>query len=148
MIRLARNSRLTMWFVGCCDYLPFASSKKGIHYLENGTTLCHIFWAALWMPIIAVCLAGLAVFIFGMGHVAAYREYGYRIGPAAFIAPELFALGMAVVFATVALAIIGGDKSGFFKLLRQYLSGVKSRICPLVKFDSDMGRVAGRAKDV
>ena len=46
---------------------------------------------------------------------------------------------MALVFAILVLAIIGGSKTGFFALLWQYLKGIKERICPLVRFGTPEG---------
>lgn len=149
MIKLEMNGRLTRWFVWCCDNLPatvtrdYSENKlngvrrKGAYYLERGTTLCHIFWATLWVPIAVGFFVSLLVFLFGMLHVSAYDDFGDKLGPAAFLLPEAIALGIAVLLALLILTVVGGDKSGFFKLLWQYLSGIKSRVCPLVKFTAD-----------
>lgn len=149
MIKLEINGRLTRWFVWCCDNLPLTVTRdyskdkesgvrrNGAYYLERGTTLCHIFWATLWIPIAIGFFVSFLVFMLGMLHVAAYHDFGDKLGPAALLIPEAFALGIAALMALFILALVGGDKSGFFKLLWQYLSGIKSRVCPLVKFTAD-----------
>lgn len=149
MINLETDSRLAKWFVWCCDNLPLTVTRdhsdeskepdgvrrKGAYYLERGTTLCHIFWATLWVPLAVLAVAGLTVFMFGFMHFQTYHDFNDKIGPVAFFMPEMFALAGAAIFGTILLVLIGGSKSGFFKLLWQYLKGAKSRICPLVRFD-------------
>lgn len=148
MINLASTSHLTKWFVWCCDNLPFTVTydytdgdkptikrRTGAYYVGRGTTLCHIFWATLWVPIASCAAIGLLLFLIGIFHVEAYHSFGKTLGVAAIFVPEYIIAGIAIVVALFVFVIIGADKSGFFKLLRLYLNGIKNKVCPLVKFN-------------
>ena len=153
MINLHADSRLTKWFVWSCDHLPFTTTyiyegdkncgrRKGASYLASGTTLCHIFWAILWVPILLTAFCSLSMFMLTMAHFSVHQDF-IRTHPYAgpvtsfmsYFIPEGVALLIAAVIGVLILSIIGGSKVGFFQLLWQYLKGIKQRICPLVKFD-------------
>jgi len=157
MINLDSDSRLTKWFVWSCDHLPLTVThiydadgkdhgrRKGISYIASGTTLCHIFWAALWVPIAGTAIFSLFAFIIVIMHIASHDDFikSYPdVGPVANFASYFFPEGVALVIAAAAgiliLSIIGGSKVGFFKLLWEYLKGIKQRICPLVKFENKL----------
>lgn len=159
MINLDANGRLTKWFVWSVDHLPFTAGsykvedeeryRTGEHYITNGTTLCHIFWATLWMPLITVAFLGLLATLVVMMHVLPGLDFAQKhpdFSPAAQIAmyflPEWVALLLAVVVGTIILAIMGGSKTGFFALLWSYLKGIKQRICPIVHFDGSQMQAA------
>jgi hypothetical protein len=155
MIRLETTNFLTRWFAWSCDHLPAttgylppekeggdARAKTGAWYVENGTTLCHLFWATLWAPLLGVAFVGFILSMIIMIHVEAHYEfvakhpdYSPALQAAAYFFPELFLLGGVIAFGTVVLAVVGGSKTGFFSLLWQYLKGLKNRVCPLVKFE-------------
>lgn len=155
MINLDANSRLSKWFVWCCDHLPLTVTRvyggegdhagkrrTGASYIEGGTTLCHVFWAILWVPLLGTAFVSLAVFLFTSVHFLAHRDFirqnpdaGAVVDVLAYFIPEAFMLGAVVVVGLMILAVIGGSKVGIFRLLWQYLKGMKQRICPLVRFD-------------
>ena len=153
MINLNVDNKLTKWFVWSCDYLPLTVThiydedgndcgrRDGASYLANGTTLCHIFWAILWVPILGAGLISFLVCMVVILHFAAHEHfirYHPDAGPIAdimsYFLPEAFLISIAVLAGLTIFAIIGGSKSGFFILLWQYLKGIKQQICPLVKF--------------
>ena len=153
MINLEANSWLTKWFVWSCDHLPFTVTRiygadhkdcgrrKGSAYIESGTTLCHIFWATLWVPVAMAAFSSLFIFIFVTMHFAVHQDFiksnpnaGSLASIASYFIPEGVALGIAALAGLFILSMIGGSKSGFFMLLWQYLKGIKQRVCPLVKF--------------
>ncbi len=156
MIDLDATSRLAKWFVWSCDHLPLTVTREygdgkpggvrrtGTYYLSHGTTLCHIFWAVLWVPLIATALVTAAAIFIAFAHVSLHNDFVSRNYELVYDHPALdilfYFLPEAVVAATVAiagliiLACIGGYKVGFFALLWQYLKGIKQRICPLVHF--------------
>lgn len=154
MINLSANSRLTKWFVWSCDHLPLTTSTyrdddnrehwhDGAFYVSAGTTLCHIFWAMMWVPLIIITVAGMGTVFIAMIHieghyefVAQHPDYSPALQAASYFIPEIALIGAAFPVLIVILAIIGGSKSGFFSLLWQYLRGVKQRVCPLVHFES------------
>ena len=154
MINLDADSRLARWFVWSCDQLPFTVThnydedgkdlgrRKGASYIANGSTLCHIVWAVLWVPIAAAAFSGFFIFMFVALHFSIHSDFAMsnpNIGPlanfAAYFIPEGLALGTAALVGIIILSLIGGSKVGFFKLLWQYLRGIKQRVCPLVHFD-------------
>lgn len=153
MINLDAGSKLAKWFVWSCDRLPFTVTRiydedgkdwgrrKGASYLASGTTLCHIFWATLWVPIALAAFSSFCVFFLTVVHVLLHEDFIKAhpdAGPLASIASyfmlEGFMLGMAAAVGILILSIIGGSKVGFFNLLWQHLKGIKQRICPLVRF--------------
>ena len=156
MISLESGGILARYFVWSCDHLPLTTAsyyvveegkkierrRTGAHYIGYGTTLCHIFWAILWVPLISAAIVSFFVFMFGLMHVLAHNDFmlknpdsGAFVSAASYFLPEAFAAGIMLVAGCVVLACIGGSKTGFFSLLWQYLKGVKQRICPLVRFD-------------
>lgn len=153
MIRLEANNLLVRWFVWCCDHLIITvgtyrdddgkkQRRTGAYYVQNGTTLCHVFWASLWFPLILVAFAGFALSMITMMHVEMHYEFvanhpyaNPALQFASYFVPEGFLLIFAAVVLVIILTVIGGSKSGFFSLLWQYLKGIKSRVCPLVKFE-------------
>ncbi len=156
MINLASESNLTKWFIWSCDHLPFTVTRiysgendhqgirrTGVSYVENGTTLCHIFWAALWVPIAIAALAGFLLFILAAMHfyghqdfVASHPDASPLASVASYFIPEIIALVFATAMGIFILSVIGGSKVGFFALLWQYLKGIKQRVCPLVRFNN------------
>lgn len=147
MIVLSPNSLLTTVFVWCCDHLPVTvtrdySSKvdggerrKGIYYVQNGTTLCHVFWAILWVPLLITALISFLMFIFIAAHIGIHERNEDSWGFAGYFIPEIFMMGFALA---LVVAIFIGDrvyKIEFFKLLYVYLKGIKSKVCPLVTFE-------------
>ncbi len=155
MIRLETTNLLTRWFVWSCDRIPMTNGyipsgkddvpdtpKSGVWYVENGTTLCHLFWACLWAPMLLVAVAAFALSMLVMVHLEGHYEFVEKHPDAPFIAraaayffPEMAILAFVIVFGTVVLAVVGGSKTGFFSLLWQYMKGLKNRVCPLVKFE-------------
>ncbi len=156
MIRLESSSLLTRYFVWSCDHLPLTAGnyvvkdgekemwhlKTGRSYLESGTTLCHIFWAIFWVPVLGAAIIGSVAFYIGGLHFLMHRDFmrghpdaGPLLNVAAYFMVEWVMLGIALFAGCVILAIIGGSKTGFFSLLWQYLKGIKERVCPLVQFD-------------
>jgi hypothetical protein len=158
MIHLDTNSRLAKWFVWSCDHLPLTVTREhgdgkppegvrrhGAYYLSRGTTLCHIFWAVLWVPLFATALVTVAVFLFVFMHVSAHDDfvrhnyelvyYHPTLDILLYFVPEAVAVAIAAIAGFFILALIAGSKVGFFALLWQYLKGIKQRICPLVHFD-------------
>jgi hypothetical protein len=144
MVNLRPTGNVAKWFVWCCDHLPATVamdygakpvvSRKGMYYVENGTNLCHIFWAILWVPLLIVAVASFVLFMVVIAHVALYREHSDQMGIVAAFIPEEFVLASALLGGILILAILGASKIGFFKLLWLYLTSLKGRICPLVKF--------------
>lgn len=156
MIRLQTANFLVRWFVWSCDHMPFTVTavydedkrkhipRTGAYYVANGTTLCHIFWAILWVPLLLAVFGVLFLILLLAIHVGMHNDIVNESGvtspiasAALYFVPELFALGAGALFGFVLLALIGGSKTGFFMLLWQYLKGVKSRICPLVRFEEE-----------
>ncbi|HWX13483.1 MAG TPA: hypothetical protein VNY06_01160 [Methylocella sp.] len=155
MIDLDATGRLTKWFVWSVDHLPMTNgyidsgkddvpdtAKSGAWYVEHGTTLCHVFWAILWVPLLGAAFAGFMFSMVIMMHVEAHYEFVEKhpfanpvIQVASYFIPEAFLLGVALLVGIIILALMGGSKTGFFSLLWQYLKGIKQRICPLVHFD-------------
>lgn len=152
MINIKSNNTLARWFVWSCDHLPLTTgtyqeddkehSRSGAHYIQNGTTLCHIFWAILWVPLISVSLVAFVLSLFVMVHITGHNEFvashpysGQLMQASAYFIPEAIMLVIGLVVGLLIFAIIGGSKSGFFGFLWQYLKGVKQRVCPLVRFD-------------
>lgn len=155
MINLESGGLIARYFIWSCDHLPFttgwytveeageeiARRRTGAYYVERGTTLCHIFWAIFWVPLIHAAFASIFLFVFSSVHVIVHdnfiREHPYSgpfVSAATYFLPEAFAIGIALAVGSLILAVIGGSKVGFFSLLWQYLKGVKQRICPLVRF--------------
>lgn len=148
MINLKSDSLLARWFVWSCDHLPFTGTRKGNCYLSEGTTLCHIFWAILWVPLLAIAFVGFFSFVMLMLHIAAHDNFIASKSPGfvvdhpllsfgAYFMPEAVALGMVGAGGLIIFACIGGSKVGFFQLLWQYLKSIKHRVCPLVRFDGN-----------
>lgn len=102
-------------------------------YLENGTTLCHYFWACLWAPMLIAVAAGLVLAMLGLMHMQAYD----KLGPVGLLLPSGVVLGMALGVGAIFLAIIGAGKIG----LSAYLMALKQKMCPRLEF------VATAAKD-
>jgi hypothetical protein len=86
MINLDADSRLAKWFVWICDHLPLTVGdytvngsdgeeerkyRTGEHYLTAGTTLCHVFWAVLWVPLLGAAAFGFLASMIVMMHVVA-----------------------------------------------------------------------------
>jgi hypothetical protein len=157
MIRLEASNLLVRWFVWCCDHLPATTgyllsekpgaesgpAKTGAWYVENGTTLCHLFWACLWVPLLGTAFVGFVLLMVIMVHVEGHYEFVAKnpdsnpvLQVAAYFFPEVFLLAGILAVGIIALAVIGGSKTGFFSLLWQYLKGLKNRVCPLVKFEA------------
>lgn len=146
MINLDTNNLVVRYFAWCCDHLPLAVTRdyrvnttvgvrrNSAYYVENGTTLCHMFWAMLWLPLLGTAFVAVVLLAFGLLHVQMYIEHGGTLGVAAFFMPEEFVLAVLPVMALIRFAIFGASKSDFFKLLWLYLKGIKSRVCPLVRF--------------
>lgn len=147
MIDLDPKGTLTSIFVWCCDHLPltvtrdYSEDKRdgirrtGAHYIEHGTTLCHIFWAILWMPILWAAAVAFIIFMIVMIHVAGYRDHGETMGVAAYFIPEMAAAGIGSLAGVVILVTIAASKGGLLNLIWEYLKGMKSRVCPLVVFN-------------
>ena len=147
MIRLKTTNFWTRWFAWCCDYLPLTGTRDyseddpngtrrgGAWYLEHGTTLCHLFWAMFWLPlavaVLGASVAGLFLFTIVEVHIQTYYDYG-AVG---LLIPAGVVAGCVAVIGALVLILIGGEKSGFFKLLWSYLRGLKDHVCPLVKFE-------------
>lgn len=147
MIDLHPDGILTRWFVWCCDHLPLTvtrdygegkpshgSRRSGAYYLERGTTLCHVFWASLWVPLIGTALGTVLFCLFIFMHVALYRDKDNATGVWVAFIPEITVIAAVVPGAVVILAVMGAGKVGFIRLLWTYLKALKSRVCPLVKF--------------
>jgi len=155
MINLESRGLLAKWFVWSCDHLPLTTahyiegegngkrerSRSGAYYIERGTTLCHIFWAILWVPLIVVAVIGFIGFILCAVHVIEHDTFmsknpdaGLILNVATYFLPEAFMACFALAAGCIILACIGGSKTGFFSLLWQYLKGIKQHICPLVRF--------------
>jgi hypothetical protein len=149
MIQLDPNSLVTKYFLWQCDHNVFVTNadpvdnkyvrRKGAYYLEHGTTLCHIFWATLWMPLVAAAIIGFLLVMLAALHVSAYEAFSAKFGIAAFFAPEFFVLGFVIAAALLTLILMGAGKLPFWKLVWLYLKGIKNRICPLVQFDAVKG---------
>lgn len=165
MIVLDSRTKIARWFAWCCDNLPMTVTREygegkpdgglrrgSAYYLERGTTLCHFFWAALWVPLIAVvviagCLALLVLVhalsgLTPVGRVCdaagcreglAVDKYGY----VAFFFPDLGVVGVVIAAALIVSTIFGADQSGFSKLLGYYLKGLKNRVCPMIQFSEE-----------
>lgn len=155
MINLEANSLISRWFSWSCDHLPFTTAhyqevvddkriykcRSGAHYLSNGTTLCHVFWAILWVPLLVIAVACFFLFIIGAVHVLGHNDFvrqhpdsGVLLDAAAYFLPEAAVLGGAIISGLVFLVVFGGAKAGFFSLLWRYLKGIKQKVCPLVGF--------------
>jgi hypothetical protein len=134
MIQLDPNSLVTKYFLWQCDHNVFVTNadpvdnkyvrRKGAYYLEHGTTLCHIFWATLWMPLVAAAIIGFLLVMLAALHVSAY---------------EAFSAKFVIAAALLTLILMGAGKLPFWKLVWLYLKGIKNRICPLVQFDAVKG---------
>jgi hypothetical protein len=155
MIRLDATNILTRWFMWSCDNLPLTATRDyadksrpngvrrtGAYYVERGTTLCHLFWAVLWMPLIVVGIACFVFVVFVFIHIGTHDDFIGRNGitsplasALAYLLPEGFALGGALVIGIMILAVSGAGKTGFFKLLWQHLKSVKNRVCPFIEFE-------------
>ena len=157
MINLHSNSLMTKWFVWSCDHLPLTVTREygegkpsdglrrnGAHYIECGTTLCHIVWAILWVPLLLTAFGSRCAFIFIMMHVKLYQDHSAQFGIAAAFIPEGFTLVAVLLAAVLVFSVIGAGKVGFFKLLWLYLKSIKSRVCPLVSFVSTDRNRRGR----
>jgi hypothetical protein len=147
-LQLRSSDVATKWFVWSCDHLLFTVTREygegkpregerrtGAFYVQNGTTLCHVFWAMLWVPLATVAAGSLVLFIFIAAHVQLYEDNGYKWGIAAAFMPEIVLLLLVTISAIIVFAIMGASKVGFFKMLWEYLKRFKSRICPLVSFE-------------
>jgi hypothetical protein len=165
MITLEPDSVLVQYFVWSCDHLPCTTSadaveengkmtsrdRSGHYYIAHGTTLCHLFWVTLWVPFACVAFISFAFSMFVVVHIGVHNNFmrghadaGPLVDAAAYFIPEAFVACAVWIFGCLFLAIIGGSKTGFFSLLWQYLSGIKQRICPLVRF----GVIQGEDSDV
>jgi hypothetical protein len=155
MISLESGGVLARYFVWSCDHLPMTTawytvkedgknierSRNGAHYIEQGTTLCHIFWSILWVPLFSVAIASFAILVICAVHVGLHNGFmrshsdaGPLVDVATYFFPEAFVLGVALLAGCLVFAIIGISKVGFFSLLWQYLKSIKQRVCPLVRF--------------
>ena len=140
-MKLDPNSAATKWFVWCCDHFSdFVTGNKkrnGAYYLEHGTTLCHIFWAAFWFPMILVVAASFLLFMTVAVHIGAGRDPMLQrgFGIAAYIFPEIMVALVALIVGTLVLAILGASKVG----LLAYLKALKDRVCPVVTFQKIRG---------
>jgi len=148
MINLRPNGLTTKWFIWCCDHLPltvtrdYSNEKKemgvrrtGAYYVENGTTLCHIVWAILWAPMMIAILGALFLCAILLIHIGSYEKYSPEYGIAGAFVPEAFIVGVALCVALLVFSLIGADKLGLGKLVWAYLKSIKSRVCPLVRFE-------------
>lgn len=148
MINLRADDTLTKWFVWCCDNLVLTVTREygegkpsnglrrtGAYYIERGTTLCHIFWASLWVPLIATAGAAFVACLFIYMHVDSYEHGKDQFGIAAALFPEGIVACSVLVGSLPFFIIMGASRVGFFKLLWVYLKGIKSKICSLVRFD-------------
>ena len=153
MINFDVNSRLTKWFVWSCNHLGgFTTAtyrdaddkehtKSGEYYVANGTTLCHIFWAILWAPLLLIVFSGFIITMFVMIHIEGHYvfvnkhpDYSPILQTASYFIPEVIVLVGCLIVLIVVFAVIGASRTGFFTLLWQYLKGIKQRVCPLVHF--------------
>ena len=137
MIKMSKGSLQTRFFMWCLQNPMTRGSKKGPdgkdeyrpreYYIENGTTLCHFFWACFWCPLILMTPIVFVAFVLISIHVNAYEAYG---APGLLIPSGVF-VGCAAAVACAILAVIGGGKIG----LLAYLAALKKKICPLMKFE-------------
>ena len=164
MINLDTDSTLTKWFVWSCDHLPFTGTRdygegkpqdgerrRGAYYVERGTTLCHLFWAMLWVPLLAVAVATGILVLFVAAHVGmahspvkdqficglqTCRQMTYvdEYGVLSYFFLEGMMLTVVAGVALLFTILFGASKVGFFGLLWQYLKGIKQHVCPLVRF--------------
>lgn len=151
MINLRSNSILARWFVWCCDHLPATVTRdysvnkqngvrrSGSHYIKTGTTLCHIFWAILWVPLLVCAAAAFGLSVFVYMHVDLYHKYSKNLGIAAAFIPEGFVFAFVATIALLSFSIIGASNVGLLKLIWLYLTSLKSRVCPLVSFEAAKG---------
>lgn len=147
MVNLNAQGPVARYFIWCCDHLPatvkrdYSENKavrvrrKGTHYISAGTTLCHVFWATLWVPLFIAALTGFMFTGLVAIHVGTYKDFGPRLGVWAFFFPEGVALVLMLAVGIIVLAIFGADKSGFARVLWHYLKNIKTRVCPIVQFD-------------
>jgi hypothetical protein len=144
MINLRPNTILAKWFVWCCDHLlgtvtreyarPGGIRRTGAYYLEHGTTLCHIFWATVWVPLMSAAAITIVIALFLAIHIDLYLRYSSQFGIASALLPEGVALGVGILVVIVMFAIMGVYQVGFFKLLWLFLKGIKNKVCPRVTF--------------
>lgn len=137
MITLRKDSRQAKFFRWCLKN-PFAcgtymSSDQEVlqrdpgYYIENGTTLCHFFWACFWLPLIEVgIITGIILCVVNI-HVNAYHQFGV---PGLFL-PSGLIIGMMLIVGAIFLAIMGADKIG----LLAYLAALKQKVCPRMIFN-------------
>lgn len=157
-MNLDASTRMAKWFVWSCDHLPLtvgqyivkdndgdrvSRARTAAYYITNGTTLCHLFWAMLWVPLAIAAAFGFVLSMVVFAHVAMHDSFvldhpyvSPALQVAAYFLPEAWLIVFAFAFGLIILTCIGGAKSGFFSLLWQYLKGIKSRVCPLVQFNS------------
>lgn len=136
MITLNKNSRQTKLFLWCLKN-PMTRhsyekedgtlwSRDPEWYLENGTTLCHFFFACLWVPLLIVgAFSFMAIALINM-HMSLYEKYGT---PGLFI-PSSVAMIAVSLIATIILIVIGSGKIG----LSSYLYSLKNKICLRMEF--------------
>lgn len=125
-------SRLGRWFVWSCDHLPAVSTRSSEDHLERGVSLCFVFWATLWGPLLNLMFVAVAVTLFVLFHVVTYDHGQTELGGFGFLWPEVVLLGVLVT-----LALLVGLTAAFLGLDRltgAYLRGLKKRVCPLVTF--------------
>jgi len=146
MIDLQQNTFLVRYFVWSCDHLPLTGTtdytkggegerRYGSHYIETGTTLCHLFWVVLWMPMIVAAFSAAVAVMLALVQISAYENHRAKLGIAAFFIPEFIIMGAAAAIGLIILIVFGAGKSGFMKMLWLYLKSIKHRICPLIRFN-------------
>jgi hypothetical protein len=137
MIILQKDSRQARFFRWCLNN-PFAignyqkddgtyEDRKPDWYIENGTTLCHFFWACFWIPMIIVGLLSFVLMMVFQAHVEAYNKFG-TIG---LFIPSGMVIGVIFTVGTIFLVIMGADKVGLLK----YLKAIKEKVCPRITFE-------------
>src|ERR1700677_1727750 len=128
MIKFSPDTLLARWFVWCCDHFPGTVTREygngkpsngirrtGAHYIAKGTSLCHIFWAILWVPLMWIAFCSFIVFGVIMLHVHLYRDNSDHLGIFAAFIPEGLLLLVVFLAGTLILAVMGASKVGFLK---------------------------------
>ena len=149
MIVLIPKSRLARWFVWSCDHLPLTAIPRivngkvyhltGSGYMETGTSLCHLFWAALWVPLIILVLLSLLLAVFVEVHLGLHMNTADTLGVWGYFLPEMAILGACLcgglVFLMAFLIHSYAGRVRFLRLLWTYIKCLKQRVCPLVRFE-------------
>jgi hypothetical protein len=137
VITLDKDSLKARFFLRClraiegftCGRDSDDKLKKPEWYIENGTTLCHFFWACFLVPLIALGLLSFFMLAIVSIHIIAYREHG-TVG---LFIPIGTVIGTGLAVVIILLAILGAGNAG----LLAYLKALKGRICPLITFTGE-----------